>query len=156
MFRNGCTRSIGYWAAITLKFKLEDALALDSRNSTICKVLDNDGNDIELRSPVFPIESLHCWTLIDPQSKAFELQLHLGPNEPVPLSLSQLNFFVYAVEGQPLTTFDIPFEAGSEWQELLPGFRILVETADYKDGECHYSIKEKISSSHLSYSQPSS
>ena len=131
---------------------VNNLLALDTQNSMICQAISDTGNYVALRSPASPIKPIHTWPLSNTQTKTFELQLHLALDEPVPTSLSQLDFFVYALYGQPLVTFDLPLAATNDWVEPIPGFRILVETADYQDGKCNYTIKEEISSGRVSFS----
>ncbi len=121
--------------------------SLDARNPLVCQALDDSGDIVELRHPVSPIEPIHTWTLPSRQTRSFELQLPLALGEPVPTSVLQLDFFVYALYGQPLVTFDLPLAAVGpvDWVELVPGFRVRVTAADYQDGECTYRIFEEIS-----------
>jgi len=117
-------------------------LALDTKNGMICRVLDDTGKPVELRSPVNPIEPIHTWTLSSRRTRSFELKLPLALGQPVPTSVSQIDFFVYALYGQPLVTTDVPLRAMNayDWLELAPGFRVRVMTADYQDGECNYKL----------------
>ena len=126
--------------------------ALDTQNNMICQAIGDTGNPVALKSPVSPIKPIHTWPLSSTQTRPFELQLQLASDEPVPASLSQLDFFVYALYGQPLVIFDIPLAATTGWLEPTPGFRILVETADHQDGVCNYRIQEEISASRVHFS----
>jgi len=126
---------------------MDNLFAIDARNSAVCQALDGHGNNIMLRHINSPFEPKHAWEVLDSNPEPFTLHLWLDPDQAVPPVLSQLDFYVYALYAQPLTTFDIPFEPMDDWIELLPGFRMIIETALSEDGECEYLIKEEISKS---------
>lgn len=119
-------------------------IAMDAQNSVVCQALDGDGNEIMLQNVTSPFKLVHCWDLLDTSPRSFRLQLQLDPNQPVPTSLSQVDFFVYTLYGQPFATFDVPFEPMDDWLELMPGFRVFVEKAESQNGECWFVVKQEM------------
>jgi hypothetical protein len=119
-------------------------IALDARNSVPCQAIDAQGNGIMLRHSAAPFEPRHCWEVLNTSPRPFTLQLQLDPSQAVPAALSKVDFYVYGLYAQPLTTIEIPFEPMDDWMELWPGFRIIIETAQLEDGQCKFTIKEEV------------
>lgn len=82
--------------------------------------------------------------------KAFSIELHLDPNQAVPTSLSELDFTVEALYGQPFTTIDIPVEITEEWIELVPRYRVRVAEVNSVDDVCHIIVKGEVTDVHSS------
>jgi hypothetical protein len=119
-------------------------IAMDTQNSVVCQAIDGAGSDVMLQHVISPFEPIHCWELLNATPRPFTLQLQLDPGQSVPRSLSQVDFVVYALYGQPLASFELPFEPMDDWTELLPGFKVFVEKAESKDGECYFVIKQEM------------
>lgn len=118
-------------------------LGIDARNAVVCQILDEQGKVLPLDSRVSPFEPSFCWTMFPEMSNTLELQFQLSSDQPIPSHLSQVDFYVYALDCYRLTTIDIPFEVTDGWKEVVPGFEIMIETKSFLDGGWQFTLTEK-------------
>lgn len=112
-----------------------DLIAVATTNANAIQAFDYDDNDV-LFDPNAPVPSLaRTWELGE-QPKAFAVELPLDPNQTFPQSLSELDFTVDGLYGQPFTTVDLPLEATEDWIDLAPNYRLRIEEVNLLDGVC--------------------
>ena len=118
-------------------------LGIDARNGVVCQVLDEQGDVLALEGKLSPFESPFCWAMFPETSDTLELQFQLDSNQPIPSHLSQVDFYVYALDCALLTTIDVPFEVTDTWKEVVPGFEVMIETKSFLDGGWQFTLTEK-------------
>ncbi|MCF7972535.1 MAG: hypothetical protein K9N55_01845 [Phycisphaerae bacterium] len=122
-----------------------DLLGIDTRQGVVCQVLGEQGETLSLKGVVSPFESsFFCWAMLPVASYPFELQFQLDSQRPMPSVLSQVDFYVHVLECDLLTTIDVPFESMDTWQELVPGFEVMIENVVEENGKWEYTVKEKL------------
>ena len=129
-----------------------DLIAVSTTHATALQAFDQDGTEVRF-DPNAPEKSPGRTWILGDKPKAFSVELHLDPNQAVPTSLSELDFTVEALYGQPFTTIDIPLEVTEEWIELVPRYRIHVEEVNVVDDACHIIIREEITDVHAGSSR---
>jgi len=120
-----------------------DLIAVSTIHATALQVLDQDGNEV-IFDPNAVVQSPgHTWMLGD-QPKTFSVELRLDPNQACPTSLSELDFAVDALYGQPFSTAILPLETTEDGTELSSRYRVRVAEANVVDDLCHLVIEEEI------------
>ncbi|UCD49170.1 MAG: hypothetical protein JSW27_16755 [Phycisphaerales bacterium] len=71
----------------------------------------------------------------------FSIDIPLYPDQGYPRSFGRVEWSMNALIGETLTTVDIPFEAGEEWVEVVPGLEVLVAEASATEGSYIYKIE---------------
>jgi hypothetical protein len=69
------------------------------------------------------------------------VSIPLDANQGYPSSIGRLEWSVNALIAETFTTVDIPFEAGEEWVEVVPGLEVLVAEASATEGSYIYKIQ---------------
>ncbi|NQV36189.1 MAG: hypothetical protein HQ515_26085, partial [Phycisphaeraceae bacterium] len=119
-------------------------LGLDTRQAVVCQVLGEQGGILTLQGHLSPFEPSFCWTMLPETPQSFELQFQLDPHRPMPSVLSQVDFYVHALEYDLLTTVTVPFESMDEWQTLIPGYDIKIENIIVEGEKWEYTVLEKL------------
>ena len=112
-------------------------------------MLGEDGEPLSLKGRLSPFEFSLCWTILPDTSQFFELQFQLDSQQPVPSHLSQVDFYVYSLDCDLLATIDVPFESMDTWQELVPGFDVMIENVIVEDGRWEYTLKQRVQGQEL-------
>lgn len=137
---------------ITGELRIHDSnnlIGLDPYQSFTCQAFDEQERPVKLWDVAGPLETWHTWDMMPSTPRSFAIQLHLDPNQPTPASLSQVDFFIYALYARPLMVVDVPFRASTIWRDIAPGFRVKIEKAVSKDNICQYEITEECTSGEL-------
>jgi len=121
----------------------QNLLGIDARNGVVCQVLGEQGEPLALNGRLSPFEPSFCWAILPETSQPFELQFQLDSNQPVPSYLSQVDFYVFSLDCDLLTTIDVPFETMDTWKALVPGFEMMIENVVVEDGKWEYTLKER-------------
>ncbi|MCP4455571.1 MAG: hypothetical protein GY809_29275 [Planctomycetes bacterium] len=118
-------------------------LGIDARHGVVCQALDEQGDVLSLEGRVSPFEPSFCWTIRPENSDTLELQFQLDSDQPIPSHLSQVDFYMYALDCALLTTIDVPFEVTDTWKEVVPGFEVMIEINSLEDGAWQFTLTEK-------------
>jgi len=121
----------------------ENLLGIDARNGVVCQALDEQGDVLSLKGRLSPFEPSFCWAMLPETSDTLELQFELNADQPIPSNLSQVDFYVYALDCALLTTIDVPFEAMDTWKKVVPGFEMMIETKSFLDRGWQFTLTEK-------------
>lgn len=122
----------------------ENPLGIDTGSVTVCRVLDGQGQDLPLRGCLSPFAPSLCWDILPNTPQFFELQFQLDSQYSMPSSLSQVDFYVYALDCDLFTTVDVPFEDLETWRTLVPGFDVMIENVVVADGRWEYTLKQRV------------
>lgn len=79
------------------------------------------------------------------------LGIPIDPNRGYPVSLSRVEWSMYALITNEVNEVDVPFAPTEEWVELVPGLEILVEEASVAEGTYSYRIKAQYNHAKVSY-----
>jgi hypothetical protein len=82
--------------------------------------------------------------MLGEKPKPFSVELNLDPDQTYPTILSELDFTVDALYGQPFATIDLPVEVTEDWIELAPCYRIRVDEVSMVDNVCHIVVKGEV------------
>ena len=122
-------------------------IGLDLENIIPCQALDGDGNSIELGNVIGPFEPWHPWILMPYGMKLFELNLQLAPNQPIPSTLSQVDFLFDGLYANSLMIVDLPFEVSTTtdrgaggWLEIATGLKTKITEAEVQDGTLFFAM----------------
>jgi hypothetical protein len=118
-------------------------IGMDEQEGIVCRVTDEQGDDVTLRSNAYLFEPDHCWNLRKTPLYPFTLQMQLNLDQAVPTVLSQIDFYVYALFAQPLTVIDIPIGVTEDWVDVVPGLQVSVAIITLQDGTYQYTLSEK-------------
>ncbi|MCP4455572.1 MAG: hypothetical protein GY809_29280 [Planctomycetes bacterium] len=118
-------------------------LGIDARHGVVCQVLDEQGDVLSLEGKLSPFEPSFCWAKLPETSDTLELQFELDADQSIPSHLSQVDFYVYALDCALLTTIDVPFEVTDTWKEVVPGFEVMIQTKSFLDGGWQFTLAEK-------------
>ena len=79
------------------------------------------------------------------------LGIPIDPNRGYPVSLSRVEWSMYALVTSKVDVVDIPFAPSREWIEVVPGLDVLVEEASVAEGTYSYRIKAQYNQAEVSY-----
>lgn len=111
--------------------------------------LDQDGQEIYRTDNPFPGRSYQATedalrlAAFTGRANEFRLSVSmpLEANQGYPSSIGRLEWSLNALIAETSTTVDIPFEAGEDWVEVVPGLEVLVAVASATEGSYIYKIQ---------------
>ena len=135
--------------AITLRGSVDvldttNMLGIDARTGVVCRVLDEQGAPVSLLGQLSPFEPSFCWAMQPDIAQTLELQFQLDPEQPVPSMLSQVDFYVYTLDCDVLTTVEVPFGPMDTWQTLMPGYDVKIVNVIVEDGKWEYTLMRRV------------
>jgi hypothetical protein len=126
-------------------------------------VLDQDGVEVAIdqngwmlsrryQAPRTMMRSVGFGQLVE-ELRPYQISLGIpvDPNRGYPVSLSRVEWSMYALITNEVNEVDVPFAPTEEWMELVPGLEILVEEASVAEGSYSYTIKAKYNRTQVDY-----
>ncbi|MCP4452094.1 MAG: hypothetical protein GY809_11575 [Planctomycetes bacterium] len=127
----------------------ENLFGIDTRQGVVCQVLGEDSEPLLLKGRLSPFEPSLCWAILPDTPQFFELQFQLDSQQLALSDLSQVDFYVHSLDCDLLATVDVSFESMDTWQELVPGFDVMIENVIVGDGRWEYTVKQRVQGQEL-------
>ena len=129
-------------------FDYENLIGIDRMERGVV-ALDQDGQEIYRTDDPFPGRSYQATedalrlAAFTGSANEFRLSVSmpLEANQGYPSSIGRLEWSLNALIAETFTTVDIPFEAGEDWVEVVPGLEVLVAQASATEGSYIYKIQ---------------
>ncbi len=126
---------------------------LDENGKVICNKTNNNQNGRFYWPPTYikMMSTAGVW-VSELQPYTFSVDLSPDPNTPYPSLLNQVNWSMYALVTDTLTTVDVPFKVSDQWVELAPNLEIRVDKASATGSSFDYSLSVKYNSTEAAFS----